>query len=112
ETKETVNLYILEGLYRVCVEQFESIYSLKNLVPIGKRLTLWAGAGGKSILAFQNEKFKSQVFQMVDTEERLIKLKKELSIIYTESCSYSQEDRELGLSAVSIPLFNSDGGVS
>src|SRR5699024_2085984 len=84
ETKETVNLYLLEGAYRVCVEQFESTHSLKHLVPIGKRLPLWAGAGGKTILAYQNAEFKSHVFQMVDTKERLKALKKELPIIYDE----------------------------
>lgn len=112
ETKETVNLYLLEGLYRVCVEQCESLLPLRHLVPIGKKLPLWAGAGGKALLAYQDQEFQEQVFSMVDSEERLRRLKSELPVIREEGCVSSQEDRETGLSAVSAPIFNVDGKVS
>lgn len=54
-TNETSNLYILEELDRVCIAQVESPAPIKQLVKIGERFPIWAGATGKSILAFLDE---------------------------------------------------------
>lgn len=62
ETKETVNLYVLDHKSRVCIEQAEGLQSIRHLVKIGEKLPLYAGAGGKVLLAFQSEEFQQQVF--------------------------------------------------
>jgi IclR family KDG regulon transcriptional repressor len=111
-TKETVNLYLLEDKYRVCIEQCEGLQSLRHLVKIGERLPLWAGAGGKVLLAYQSEELQNEIFQLVDSEQRLTKLKSELKTIREEECASSQDEREVGLAAVAAPIFEIDGKVS
>jgi IclR family KDG regulon transcriptional repressor len=112
ETKETVNLYLLEDEYRVCIEQCEGLQSLRHLVKIGEKLPLWAGAGGKVLLAYQSEKFQEQIYRLVTSEQRLAKLKSELEIIRKEECAFSQDEREAGLSAIAAPIFGINGKVS
>ncbi|UOF91179.1 IclR family transcriptional regulator [Fodinisporobacter ferrooxydans] len=112
ETTETVNLYLLENEFRVCVDQCESVQSLRHLVKIGERLPLWAGAGGKVLLAYQDREFQKQIFRYVDSEQRLQKLQSELSAIIEEGYASSQDEREVGLSAIAAPIFGVDGEVS
>jgi IclR family KDG regulon transcriptional repressor len=111
DTKETVNLYLLEDKYRVCIEQCEGLQSLRHLVKIGERLPLWAGAGGKVFLAYQSEEFQNEIFQLVDSKQRLAKLKSELKTIREEGCASSQDEREVGSAAVAAPIFGIDGNV-
>ena len=48
--RETVNLYVLRDIYRVCVAQQESPQPLRHVVHIGDELPLWAGASSKVLL--------------------------------------------------------------
>ena len=108
ETRETVNLYVLEGTYRVCIEQYEGLQSVKHLVRIGEQLPLWAGAGGKVLLAYQPASFQEQIFQSVPSPERLESLRLELPEIRKEQCAASIDEREVGSAAVAAPIFNLD----
>ncbi len=110
-TKETVNLYLLENEYRVCVEQFEGLQNLRHMVKIGEKLPLWAGAGGKVLLAFQDHEFQQRIFRFVDSLEKLDRLKNELKIIQKEGWASSRDEREVGSSAVAAPIFDIDGKV-
>nr|WP_047155468.1 IclR family transcriptional regulator [Aneurinibacillus tyrosinisolvens] len=110
-TKETVNLYVLQDNYRVCIEQCEGLQSIRHLVKIGERLPLWAGAGGKAILAYQSEEFQNEIFQLVDSEQRLAELKHDLKAIQVEGCASSLDEREVGSAAVAAPLFGINGNV-
>jgi IclR family KDG regulon transcriptional repressor len=110
-TKETVNLHILEQNYRVCIEQSEGVLSIRHLVRIGETLPLWAGAGGKAILAYQSEEFKESIFKMVDSGTKLMKLMSELKAITAEQFASSMDEREVGLAAVASPIFDVNGEV-
>ena len=50
EQQETVNLFMLRGLSRVCVAQQESPQPLRHVVRVGDELPLWAGASSKILL--------------------------------------------------------------
>lgn len=110
-TRETVNLYLLDGDYRVCIEQVEGLQSLRHLVQIGQKLPLWAGAGGKALLAYQSTSFQQKIRKLVQPESRWSVLEGELREIVAEGCAASQNDREVGSSAVSAPIFGVDGSV-
>src|SRR5688572_1990442 len=47
QTGESVQLYVRDGDARVCVESIESARELRTIVPVGARLPLSAGSGGK-----------------------------------------------------------------
>jgi DNA-binding IclR family transcriptional regulator len=112
ETKETVNLYILEDEYRVCIEQCESPQQLRHLVRIGERLPLWAGAGGKVLLAYQDEEFQQHVLTSNQAKKSDEIIKRDLEVIRAEGFAFSKDERELGLSAIAAPIFSVDNKVN
>jgi len=106
ETCETVNLYVLDEDVRRCIEQSEGLRTVRHLVKIGERLPLWAGAGGKVILAYQPEAFQEEIFQQVPSRSRVEALRKELPVIRDQKCASSIDEREVGSAAVAAPIFN------
>ena len=54
-THETISLYVPEGSDRLCVERLESIYHVRIVSWVGRRLPLHAGSAGKAMLAFMPE---------------------------------------------------------
>ena len=55
KTHETISLYVPEGLDRLCIERLESIYHVRIVGWVGRRLPLHAGSAGKAMLAFMPE---------------------------------------------------------
>lgn len=106
-TKETVNLYSIDDIYRVCLEQAEGLRSVRHTVKIGQKLPLWAGAGGKALLAFQKQSFINELLTIVDKPE----LEEELRTIKSEKGCYSIDERGEGTSAVAAPIFDINGKV-
>jgi IclR family transcriptional regulator, KDG regulon repressor len=51
-TGETITLYLVDGKERLCVERMESFQNVRMVSRLGQRLPLYAGSGGKAILAF------------------------------------------------------------
>lgn len=111
ETRETVNLYVLEQDARVCVEQCEGLQALRHMVRIGERLPLWAGAGGKVLLAYQSPEVQERIFAQVPTKERLDRLAAELEVIRERGVASSIDEREVGSAAVAAPIFDIRGEV-
>jgi len=116
ETKEAVSLYGVAGEYRVCFEHVEGLLSMRCVMRVGDKAELWAGAGGKALLAFLGE----------DVIEREIKkahpitpttifnedeLRKSLSDVRSFGYAISRGDREEGILSVAVPIFNRKGGV-
>ena len=106
---ETVNLYIMEGEYRVCIQQFESMKSVKHMIQVGQQLPLTVGASGKVLLAYQASDF---IDKMMDNQ-RMVKsktaLKEELKTIVKNKYGESIEEREVGTSAAAAPIFGIEG---
>ncbi|MFP3844976.1 IclR family transcriptional regulator [Priestia filamentosa] len=109
ETKETINLHTLEGIYRVCIEQALGLNTISHSIKIGVKHPLWAGAGGKALLAFQNEEFIQMVLETaVNPRPQLMDELEEIKTVYF--CS-SIDEEEIGSSAVSAPIFDINGVV-
>jgi DNA-binding IclR family transcriptional regulator len=47
ETGESVQLFVRDGDVRVCVESLEAPHELRTIVPVGARLPLGLGSGGR-----------------------------------------------------------------
>lgn len=114
--KETVNLYILDGDYRVCVEQVESPLGLRRAARIGDRLPLWAGSSGRCFLAYMDKEDVERILSMIkpfspntitDKEEIYRRLEK----IRKEGYDISNSEREEGVATVASPIFDSTGKV-
>jgi len=53
QTGESVQLFVRDGDERVCVESLEAPHELRTIVPVGARLPLDRGSGGKALTAGQ-----------------------------------------------------------
>ncbi|WP_370514497.1 IclR family transcriptional regulator [Alteribacillus sp. YIM 98480] len=111
QTKETVNLYVLDGEHRTCIQQYESTQSVKHMVSIGQKLPVTVGAGGKVLLAYQSKDFKEQVMGEQPIKTTKTDLKNELKTIVEERYAESIDEREAGTSAASSPIFDIDGNM-
>src|SRR5207253_2902850 len=109
QTTETINLYILRDIYRVCIDQYGGLNSISHTVNLGANYPLWAGAGGKAILAFQNEQFIKTV--LASASHPKPNLLNELAEIKTAYSCYSIDEEVVGSSAVSAPIFTIHGKV-
>ncbi|MGE6631968.1 IclR family transcriptional regulator [Bacillus sp. NPDC077027] len=111
ETKETVNLYVIDQTSRICIEQAEGLQSIRHLVKIGEKLPLYAGAGGKVLLAFQKEDFRGIVLEQMADKVSRVKLEEELQKTLETYIAISVDEREVGSAAVASPIFNIHGEV-
>lgn len=111
QLKETVNLYIKDGEHRVCIQQYESLQSVKHMVQIGQRLPLTVGASGKVLLAYESRKFIEEMMEKQVMVKSKLALLSELNEITIENYAISIEEREKGTSAAASPIFDINGEV-
>ncbi len=71
ETNETISLYIVDGNERVCAERLESRQNVRIVESVGQRLKLYAGSGGKAILAFMEEPEIDRILKLAAAESNL-----------------------------------------
>lgn len=111
ETKEAVSLYGMEDEYRVCYEHVPSLLTMRCVVRVGDRFPLWAGAGGKVMLAYADEsvverelaKLKSITPNTITDREAFLG---ELADIRARDYSISRGEREDGILSLAVPIFN------
>jgi DNA-binding IclR family transcriptional regulator len=53
QTGESVQLFVRDGDERVCVESLEAAHELRTIVPVGARLPLDRGSGGRALTSGQ-----------------------------------------------------------
>ena len=114
KTKETSNLYILEDFDRVCIAQVESPMPVKQLVKIGERFPIWAGATGRSILAQLDESIWHQMGKELKqiTERTVVDPKafiEDLREIRQKGFSLSLGEKFQEVGCVAAPIFNENG---
>jgi DNA-binding IclR family transcriptional regulator len=102
--QETVNLYVLRDIARVCVAQQESPRPLRHVVQVGDELPLWGGASSKVLLSDAPETLLARVARRSpDGEKHLETLK--------QWAADSHGEREDGISAVAVPVTGRSGSV-
>ncbi|MGO4887593.1 IclR family transcriptional regulator [Anaerobacillus sp. MEB173] len=113
ETSETVELNIIEGAYRVCIEKVDSPLDVRNFVRVGERKPLHLGASGKVLLSFLPEEEKQKVFACIGNERcyNVDKLKEDLDRIKQNGYWVTKGERVSGSFAVAAPLFVQNGEI-
>ena len=116
ETEEAVSLYGVVGEDRVCFEHVESLLSMQCVMRVGDRLPLWAGAGGRVLLAFLGEEVIEREIAKAHkiTSTTLFEpseLRRNLADIRTLGYALSHGDREEGILSVAVPIMNRHGGL-
>src|SRR5579872_6568773 len=115
-TKETVTLNVKSGFQRVCIEQLEGLEEVRWQGEIGRIDILYAGAGGKSLLAYfppaELDAYLEQVARRPLTPHTVVDreaLERELAQIRQRGYATGGQDRQLGVTGVSAPIFNDAG---
>jgi len=116
ETKETVNLCVLEGTEIVFIERLESEHILNSHHNIGDRLPVHCTCMGKSILAFLPEQKVEDVLSEIRFTRRTPytiasqeAFRKELEGVREKGMAVNVEELEQGLCAVACPIRNHIG---
>lgn len=119
QTKETVNLMILDGIEGVYIDAVEGLYKTRAVTSIGTRDNLYYSAVGKAILAYFPDNKIESMFKVKGlskithkTITNLNLLKKELEKIRRQGYSIDDEEAEVGTRCIGVPIFNHDGKVT
>ncbi|QNN53847.1 IclR family transcriptional regulator [Nocardioides mesophilus] len=110
---ETVNVYVRQGLDRVCVAQEEGTATVRSVVPVGVPLPLGRGATAKVLLAGAPPGLLDELAggdPGLDPAARAA-LVREVDAVRSGGWAVSHGERELGASAVAAPLAGADGRV-
>ncbi|MGH7762031.1 MAG: IclR family transcriptional regulator [Candidatus Dormibacteraceae bacterium] len=105
QTRETVNLYVLEGKTRVCVAQKQGPQNIRYVIPTGVPLPLWGGASAKVLLAGRSPKFVEDVLRSAGKDIRYRDwFRHEVERARTEGVAVSHGEREPHASSVAAPI--------
>ena len=115
-TGETISLYVLEGVERVCVERLESDQNVRVVARVGRYLPLHAGSAGKLFLAYLPEEKREAVLEnesrhaftpltITDPDE----LRRQCKIILENGFALSHGEWTYDASGVAAPIFNHRG---
>ncbi|WP_299538068.1 IclR family transcriptional regulator [uncultured Streptomyces sp.] len=109
---ETANVMIRRDIHRVCVAQQESPQPLRHVVRVGDELPLWAGASSKVLIGGASDALLTRIAldspHGVDHVGRLREWAEEAA---ERGYAVSQGERDIGLTAVAVPLTTSSGVV-
>jgi DNA-binding IclR family transcriptional regulator len=110
--RETVNLYMLRDIFRVCVAQQESPQPLRHVVHVGDELPLWSGASSKVLLRDAPESLLVRIARNSPYGEGHGKrLREWIDEAAHAGWAESHGEREEGLSAVAVPIMGRSGAV-
>ncbi|SEG87987.1 DNA-binding transcriptional regulator, IclR family [Nonomuraea solani] len=104
--RETVNLYVLRDVHRVCIAQQESPQPLRHVVRVGDELPLWAGASSKILLRDAPAKLLTRIARSSPHGEgHVATLREWADQAARDGYAASHGEREPGLSAVAVPVL-------
>lgn len=116
KTNESVALYGLGGEGRICYEHFDSLFVLSSQARVGKSYPLWAGAGGRVLLAYMREENIANELQKIYaiTESTITdknKLRQSLYEIRERGYAISKAEQDEGVLSIAIPIFDNNGSI-
>jgi DNA-binding IclR family transcriptional regulator len=110
--RETVNIYVVHNTARVCIAQEESPMPLRHVVHVGDELPLWVGASSKVLLRDAPASFLERIVQSAPAgHEHLPVLTDGIANAARDGYGVSHGEREVGLSAVAVPILGRQGDV-
>ncbi|MCG2620996.1 IclR family transcriptional regulator [Arthrobacter sp. I2-34] len=118
EFKETVNLAVLRSNYAVNVDQAMGPSTLASHDWIGSLTPLHATSSGKVLLAGLGTEERERILKETGLPEKTSrtitsrrKLEEQLLQVARDGVAITEEELEIGLNAVAVPVFNHSGTV-
>jgi DNA-binding IclR family transcriptional regulator len=110
--RETVNMYVVRDIVRVCIAQQESPQPLRHVVHVGDELPLWAGASAKVLLRNATPAMLERVARSSPYGEGHVRRMQEwIDEAAQAGHATSHGERDAGLSAVAVPILGRSGTV-
>lgn len=111
DSQETIELNIVDGTNRFCIEKIDSPLAVRNFVRVGDRHPLHLGASGKSLLAFMDKKEQDKVISKLaeEYEMDIPELRQDLQDIKDKGFAFTKGERVIGSFAVSAPILDGEG---
>lgn len=111
ETQETVELNILDGIYRVCIEKIDSPLDVRNFVRVGERKAAYLGASGKVMLAHLPEVEMESMLKKIEALDLLDidHFRKEFEEIKKLGYAITYGERIIGTYAIAAPILGQGG---
>lgn len=108
---ETISLYIREGKERIRIQAVQSTQTVRRFAQIGSRMPLSVGASSKILVAFADPEVLDMVLSDPDWPKAIDKkdFVAQLEQIHELGYATSIEEREPGVSAIAVPIFNRAG---
>lgn len=114
-TEETVTLNVRSGFSRVCIEQVEGIHEVRWHQAIGQISPLYAGASGRTILAYITPDELAEFFRTIKpqritpyTKISRGEIRKDIETIRKRGYAIGTQDRNVGVAALAAPIFDGD----
>lgn len=116
ESEETIALFVINGMKRVCVDKIEGLHPIRWHIAIGDSAPLGISSSGKLLLAFASNSLIESVVKkplilrdgtIVNPED----LKKELELIKSQGYATSFCENSVDGAGISAPIKNSAGKV-
>ncbi|MCW6003339.1 IclR family transcriptional regulator [Micromonospora sp. CPCC 205371] len=110
--RETVNVYVVRDMYRVCIAQQEGPQPLRHVVHVGDELPMWAGASAKILLRDASPALLDRIARSSPYGPKHVKrLREWIDEAAVKGYAESHGEREEGLSAVAAPIIGGSGQV-
>ncbi|MEH1127099.1 IclR family transcriptional regulator [Micromonospora sp. CPCC 206061] len=110
--RETVNVYVVRDMYRVCIAQQEGPQPLRHVVHVGDELPMWAGASSKILLRDASPALLDRIARSSPYGPKHAKrLREWIDEAAAKGYAESHGEREEGLSAVAAPIIGGSGRV-
>ncbi len=118
KVNETVDMYIIDGHHRVCIDRAEGNREVRTALSVGNRAPLHAGAPGKLLLAFLPEEKRNALVKDLHlraftskTITSPVKLLEELDTIRNQGFATSLSEYVDLFNSVAAPIRDSSGSV-
>ena len=110
--RETVNVYVVRDIVRICIAQQESPQPLRHVVHVGDELPLWGGASAKVLLRNASDSLLERIARSSpDGEGHVRQLREWIDAAAEQGYAVSHGEREEGLSAAAVPILGRSGTV-
>lgn len=109
-TRETVNLYVRRDVTRVCIAQQQSTQTLRHVVHVGDQLPMWAGASARILLMDASPNLVARVAGLSPSGAAFLDpLTERIAQARSEGYAVSHGEREVGVSAIAVPVTSPNG---
>jgi DNA-binding IclR family transcriptional regulator len=110
--RETVNVYVVRDIVRVCIAQQESPQPLRHVVQVGDELPLWGGASSKVLLRNASAELLERIARSSPYGPgHAGQLREWADTAAAQGYAVSHGERDEGLSAVAVPIVGRSGTV-